>query len=321
MAARSFGPSRSSWRSACSPAPSPRSSSPRRCSSGSSSAGRGPTHEASRRAPREPAPPRFRRPSDPVLVDTHCHLGDVAFAGDRTEVVERALAAGVAHLVVVGESRASTALGLTMAEADTRISTTAGLHPHDARTWTDETAAWLAETLQDPRVVACGEIGLDYHYDHSPRDTQRLVFERQMALAEAAGKPVVIHAREADADVAAVLQAFPAVTAILHSFSSGPALFDAGVALGHYVSFSGMVTFRSWALDALVRATPPERLLVETDAPYLAPVPHRGHRNEPAYVRLVAERVATVRGEDAPSLMDRTGQNAQRVFGDRVGSV
>jgi TatD DNase family protein len=256
-----------------------------------------------------------------VLVDTHCHLGDVAFAGDRTEVVERALAAGVAHLVVVGESRASTALGLTMAEADTRISTTAGLHPHDARTWTDETAAWLAETLQDPRVVACGEIGLDYHYDHSPRDTQRLVFERQMALAEAAGKPVVIHAREADADVAAVLQAFPAVTAILHSFSSGPALFDAGVALGHYVSFSGMVTFRSWALDALVRATPPERLLVETDAPYLAPVPHRGHRNEPAYVRLVAERVATVRGEDAPSLMDRTGQNAQRVFGDRVGSV
>lgn len=179
-----------------------------------------------------------------MLVDTHCHLGDVAFAGDRTEVVERALAAGVAHLVVVGESRASTALGLTMAEADTRISTTAGLHPHDARTWTDETAAWLAETLQDPRVVACGEIGLDYHYDHSPRDTQRLVFERQMALAEAAGKPVVIHAREADADVAAVLQAFPAVTAILHSFSSGPALFDAGVALGHYVSFSGMVTFR-----------------------------------------------------------------------------
>ncbi len=124
---------------------------------------------------------------------------------------------------------------------------------------------------RDPRVVACGEIGLDYHYDHSPRDTQRAVFERQMALAESAGKPVVIHAREADADVAAVLQAFPAVTAILHSFSSGPSLFEAGVALGHYVSFSGMVTFRSWALDDLVRATPADRLLVETDAPYLAP--------------------------------------------------
>jgi TatD DNase family protein len=256
-----------------------------------------------------------------VLVDTHCHLGDAAFAGDRAEAVARAFAAGVGHLVVVGESRASTALGLVMASGDARISTTAGLHPHDASTWTDDTAAWLAEALQDPRVVACGEIGLDYHYDHSPRDTQRLVFERQMALAEAAGKPVVIHAREADADVAAVLQAFPAVTAILHSFSSGPALFEAGVALGHYVSFSGMVTFRSWGLDDLVRATPAERLLVETDAPYLAPVPHRGHRNEPAYVRLVADRVATVRGEAAPALIEQTGRNARRLFGNRVASV
>ncbi len=253
-----------------------------------------------------------------MLVDTHCHLGDAAFSGDRAEVAARAFAAGVGHLVVVGESRDATGIGLAMASADARVSTTAGLHPHDARTWTDETAAWLAATLQDPRVVACGEIGLDYHYDHSPRDTQRLVFERQMALAETAGKPVVIHAREADADVAAVLQAFPGVTAILHSFSSGPALFDAGVALGHYVSFSGMVTFRSWALDDLVRATPADRLLVETDAPYLAPVPHRGHRNEPAYVRQVAERVAKTRGEDPDAAIARTGRNARRVFGERV---
>jgi TatD DNase family protein len=253
-----------------------------------------------------------------VLVDTHCHLGDAAFAEDRAEAAERAFAAGVGHLVIVGESRASTALGLSMASADARVSTTAGLHPHDARTWTEETAAWLAEALRDPRVVACGEIGLDYQYDHSPRDTQRTVFERQMALAESAGKPVVIHAREADADVAAVLQAFPAVTAILHSFSSGPSLFEAGVALGHYVSFSGMVTFRSWALDDLVRATPADRLLVETDAPYLAPVPHRGHRNEPAYVRLVAEQVAKTRGEEPAAVILRTGLNAQRVFGERV---
>lgn len=252
-----------------------------------------------------------------MLVDTHCHLGDAAFAEDRAEAAARAFAAGVGHLVVVGESRASTALGLAMA-ADPRISTTAGLHPHDARTWTDETAAWLAETLRDPRVVACGEIGLDYHYDHSPRDVQRLVFERQMALAQEAGKPVVIHARDADTDVAAVLQTFPAVPAILHSFSSGPALFEAGAALGHYVSFSGMVTFRSWGLDDLVRATPADRILVETDAPYLAPVPHRGHRNEPAYVRLVAERVATVRGEAAPALIAQTGRNARRIFGSRL---
>ncbi len=253
-----------------------------------------------------------------MLVDTHCHLGDTAFAADRAEVTGRAFDAGVGHLVVVGESRSSTELGLELAAGEPRISTTAGLHPHDARTWTEETEAWLCSTLQDPRVVACGEIGLDYHYDHSPRDIQRRVFERQMTLAGAAGKPVVIHAREADADVAAVLRAFPGVVAILHSFSSGPTLFDAGLELGHYVSFSGMVTFRSWTLDDLVRATPPDRLLVETDAPYLAPVPHRGHRNEPAFVRLVAERVATVRGEEAAGLIARTGANAGRVFGPRV---
>ena len=254
-----------------------------------------------------------------MLVDTHCHLGDAAFRGDRVEVAQRAFDAGVGHLVVVGESRSSTELGLELAAAEPRMSTTAGLHPHDARTWTDETEAWLAQTLRDPRVVACGEIGLDYHYDHSPRDTQRRVFERQMALADAAGKPVVIHAREADDDVAAVLGAFPRVTAILHSFSSGPSLFDAGIALGHYVSFSGMVTFRSWRLDDFVRATPPERLLVETDAPYLAPVPHRGHRNEPAFVRLVAERVAVARGEEVGALIERIGRNARRVFGARIG--
>ena len=253
-----------------------------------------------------------------MLVDTHCHLGDAAFSGDRAEVTGRAFDAGVGHLVVVGESRASTELGLALAAGEPRISTTAGLHPHDARTWTGETEAWLSSALEDPRVVACGEIGLDYHYDHSPRDIQRRVFERQMALASEAGKPVVIHAREADADVAAVLQAFPGVVAILHSFSSGPALFDAGAELGHYISFSGMVTFRSWTLDDLVRATPPDRLLVETDAPYLAPVPHRGHRNEPAFVRLVAERVASVRGEDPAGLIERTGANATRAFGARV---
>jgi TatD DNase family protein len=255
-----------------------------------------------------------------VLVDSHCHLGDPAFAGDRAEVAARAFAAGVGHLVVIGESRASTEVGLELATSEPRISTTAGVHPHDASSWTGESASWLAAQLADPRVVACGEIGLDYHYDHSPRDIQRSVFERQMALAEAAGKPVVIHAREADADVAAVLRAFPRVPAVLHSFSSGPGLFDAGAVLGHYVSFSGMVTFRSWTLDDAVRATPADRLLVETDAPYLAPVPHRGKRNEPAFVAMVAARVAEVRGEEPAALIAATGANARRVFGPRIAA-
>jgi len=253
-----------------------------------------------------------------VLVDSHCHLGDAAFAGDRDEVAARAFQSGVGHLVVIGESRASTALGLALASADRRVSTTAGVHPHDAAGWTEETAGWLAAQLEDDRVVACGEIGLDYHYDHSPRDVQREVFERQMALAAAAGKPAVIHARKADDDVAAVLRNFPSVPAILHSFSSGATLFEAALSLRHYLSFSGMVTFRSWTMDDVIRRTPAGRLLVETDAPYLAPVPHRGHRNEPAWVWLVAERVAAVRGEDVGELIAATGRNAERVFGARV---
>lgn len=254
-----------------------------------------------------------------MLVDSHCHLGDAAFAADRAEVAARAFAAGVGHLVVIGESPNATELGLALA-ADPRISTTAGVHPHDAATWTDARAEWLAARLADPRIVACGEIGLDYHYDHSPREVQRRVFQRQMALAEAAGKPVVIHAREADADVAAILREFPRVPAVLHSFSSGMPLFEAGVALGHYVSFSGMVTFKSWALDDAVRGTPAGRLLVETDAPYLAPVPHRGKRNEPAFVTQVAARVAAVRGEDPADLVRQTGVNAQRLFGPRLAA-
>lgn len=256
-----------------------------------------------------------------MLVDTHCHLADAAFDGDRAEVVARAFAGGVTHLVVIGESRAATELGLGLAADDPRISTTAGVHPHEASHWTDATADWLGAVLRDPRVVACGEIGLDYHYDHSPREVQRAVFERQLALAEAAGKPVVVHAREADADVAAALRNFPRLAVVLHSFSSGPTLRDAGLALGHYFSFSGMVTFRSWTLDDAVRATPAERLLVETDSPYLAPMPHRGHRNEPMHVRLVAERVARVRDEAPATLVETTGHNARRLFGPRLSAA
>jgi TatD DNase family protein len=256
-----------------------------------------------------------------VLVDSHCHLGDQAFAADRAEVVARAWAAGVGHLVVIGESEAATALGLELAAGEPRISTTAGVHPHDASTWTDDSARWLRGALSDPRIVACGEIGLDYHYDHSPRPIQRTVFERQLELARDAGKPAVIHAREADADIAGILRAQPAVPVVLHSFSSGIELFRVGMALGHYVSFSGMVTFRGWELDEAVREAPLDRLLVETDAPYLAPVPFRGKRNEPAWVGRVAERVAEVRGMPVEELIAATGANARRLFGPRVSSA
>ncbi|HEY7611400.1 MAG TPA: TatD family hydrolase [Gemmatimonadales bacterium] len=250
-----------------------------------------------------------------MLVDTHCHLADPSYDADRAEVLERAWAAGLRHVVVIGESPAAADRALALAAANDRLSATAGVHPHDARSWTPDAAAWLRERLRHPRVVAAGEMGLDYHYDHSPRDAQRAAFEAQLTLAAETGKPAVIHAREADDDAAAVLRNQPDAVAILHSFSSGPGLLRAGLVLRHYVSFSGMVTFRNWHLDQAIQETPLDRLLIETDGPYLAPVPHRGKRNEPAYVRQVAERIAAVRDLPTDEVIARTGENAARVFG------
>ncbi|HET8625668.1 MAG TPA: TatD family hydrolase [Gemmatimonadales bacterium] len=250
-----------------------------------------------------------------MLVDTHCHLADPAYEADREAVLGRAVEAGVERIVVIGETPETAARAFDLAARDSRLAATAGLHPHEARRWDASVAEWLRGALADSRAVAAGEMGLDYHYDHSPREVQRACFDAQLAIAEELGKPAVIHAREADDDVAAALRAHPGVTAILHSFSSGPDLLRAGVDLGHYVSFSGMVTFRNWRLDDAIRATPPDRLLIETDGPYLAPVPHRGKRNEPGYVRLVAEQIARVLRLDVAELMARTGANAERVFG------
>lgn len=250
-----------------------------------------------------------------MLIDTHCHLADPAYDPDRQEVLARAWAGGVARVVVIGESRAAADRALALAATEPRLAVTAGIHPHDAAGWSDDARDWLRATLRRPEVVAAGEMGLDYHYDHSPRAAQRAAFEAQLGLAREAEKPAVIHAREADDDVAAMLRAHPDIPAILHSFSSGPGLLRAGLDLRHYVSFSGMVTFKSWRLDQAIRDTPIDRILVETDGPYLAPVPHRGRRNEPAFVRRVAERVAEVLGLPVEELIATTGANAARVFG------
>jgi TatD DNase family protein len=256
------------------------------------------------------------------MIDTHCHLASEAYDSDRQEVLERAWAAGLSHIVVIGESPVAADAALELAASNPRLSATAGIHPHDARDWSPESASWLARMLADPRVVAAGEMGLDYHYDHSPRDAQHAAFRAQLALAAGASRPVIIHAREADDDVAAILRSDARTPVVLHSFSSGPALLRAGLDMGHYLSFSGMVTFRNWALDDAVRAVPLERLLIETDGPYLAPVPQRGKRNEPAFMRHTAERLAFVRGMDAAELIDITTRNAVRLFGlqSAVGS-
>jgi TatD DNase family protein len=254
------------------------------------------------------------------LVDAHCHLGDGAFDPDRAVVLERARAAGVGHVVVVGTTLSDSQAAAALARGRAGLSATAGVHPHEARAWSPAAAAPLRDLLALPEVVAVGEAGLDYHYDHSPRDAQRRAFAAQLALAADLGKPVVVHAREADDDVAALLAGARA-TVVLHSFSSGPTLFEAGMAIGAYFSFSGMVTFKNWNPAVPLTAYPSNRLLVETDAPYLAPVPHRGRRNEPALVVAVAAALARARGASLETLVQQTADNARRAFGARVATT
>ena len=257
------------------------------------------------------------RPAGTGLVDAHCHLGDPAFDPDREAVLDRARDAGVTHVVVIGGTLAESDRAVALARTRPGLSATVGVHPHEARGWSVDAAARLRDLLALPEVVALGETGLDYHYDHSPRDDQRRAFEAQLGLAAEAGKPVVVHARDADDDMAAMLGAAGGAV-VLHSFSSGATLFAAGMRIAAYFSFSGMITFKNWTMHDRLTACPPDRLLVETDAPYLAPVPHRGKRNEPAFVRHVAEALARARGESPETLERRTSDNARRLFGARV---
>jgi len=259
-----------------------------------------------------------------VLVDAHCHLGDGAFDADRGAALARARAAGVGHVIVIGESLAGSTRAAALAREAPGLSATAGVHPHEASSWSDATWARIRQVIaSDPAVVAVGETGLDYHYLHSPREAQRAAFEKQLELGMEFGLPVVVHARDADADMAAMLNAVPAGAppVVLHSFSSGDAVWEAGLAINAYFSFSGMITFKNWTRTDRVTACPRDRLLLETDAPYLAPVPHRGHRNEPAFVRQVAERAAALCGETVEALAQRTTDNARRCFAARNARV
>src|SRR3989449_5021440 len=195
----------------------------------------------------------------PTLVDSHCHLGDAAFAADLDAVLARARAAGVAHVVVVAGSLAESERAAALARTRAGLSATAGIHPHEARHWSADTASRLRDLLALPEVVAVGGAGLDYHYDHSPREAQRRAFAAQLALAAEVGKPVVVHARAADDDVASALAGARAPV-VLHSFSSGPKVFEAGMAIGAYFSFSGMITFKNWDPAVPLTAYPPNRL-------------------------------------------------------------
>ena len=254
-----------------------------------------------------------------TLVDSHCHLDFPDFAADRDAVVARAEAAGVGHMVTISTRvRRFAAEILPITERYPSVTCSVGTHPHNAGEEADVTVAELVALAAHPRVVAIGEAGLDYHYDTAPRDAQMAGFRRHIAAARETGLPLVIHARAADEDVARVLEEEMAAgpfKAVLHCFSSGPELARRGVALGLSVSFSGILTFKgSTALREIAAAVPLDRLLVETDAPYLAPVPLRGRTNEPANVVHTAAVLAETKGVTPAALAEATTANFFRLF-------
>lgn len=251
------------------------------------------------------------------LIDSHCHLDNQQFAEDREAVIERALAAGVEHMVAIGSGDGPPDLeaGIRLADRYPFLYATIGVHPHDASKADAETYRRLNELAAHPKVVAFGEMGLDYHYDHSPRAVQRNVFVEQMRIAQDAGKPIVIHTRSAWADTMALLRGHWAQPGqrfggIMHCFSEGPREAEEALALGFHISFAGIVTFpKATAIQEAARITPADRLLVETDAPYLAPVPKRGKRNEPAFVVETARRLAELRGVTLEEIAQTTSAN------------
>ena len=258
------------------------------------------------------------------MIDSHCHLADETFAPDLEAVVSRAKAAGLARTLVVLE--AGNAKEIVQAERIARlwpeVQMSIGVHPHVAYRFRDDPdqAATVvrAQLSATPAARAVGEIGLDYHYDFSPPDVQRAVFRSQLRLARELGWPVVIHTREADDDTLEILreEVCGAMRGVLHCFTGAAALADAGLELGFYISVAGIVTFPKAAdLRETIRRVPLDRLLVETDSPFLAPVPFRGRRNEPAYVARVIETLAGLHATDPVEIARRTAANFHSLFG------
>ena len=233
-------------------------------------------------------------------------------------MIARARESGCRAIVCVATSAADTARASAIAAAHRGVVwATAGVHPHDAAAWDATRDDAAIRHAVAAGAVAIGECGLDYHYDNSPRDTQRRVFRAQMALAAELGKPLVVHTRDAEDEMIACIRdaGTDGVRGVLHCFTGGPALADAGLVAGWFVSFAGVVTFKKWDADALIRAVPDDRILAESDAPYLTPAPFRGQRNEPARVALTVERLAAARGTDASTLGAIIVENTRRCFG------
>jgi TatD DNase family protein len=254
------------------------------------------------------------------VIDSHCHLDSAEFDNDRDAVVERALEAGVEHMMAIGTGNGPPDLeaGLRLADKHPAFFATIGIHPHDAAKASPADFKHLTDLLSHPKVLAVGEIGLDYHYDFSPRDVQKSAFIQQMEIAAQAKKPIVIHTREAWEDTLALIEQHwtpHGIGGIMHCFSGAPAEARRALDLGFYLSFGGIVTFpKALAVQESAKSTPRDRILLETDAPYLAPVPKRGKRNEPALMVHTARKLAELRGESYEDICNATNKNFQRLL-------
>lgn len=251
-----------------------------------------------------------------MLFDSHAHLDDERFADEQSEIIARAAAAGVTGILNAGADMDSSARAVKLAKEYPNVYAAVGMHPHDARLMVNDDYEQLAAWTADPKVVAIGEIGLDYYYDHSPREIQKKVFIRQLDVACQTGKPIIIHDRDAHGDILAIVKnEGKGIAGVFHCFSGSVEMMKEVLKLGFYVSIAGPVTFpKSVKLKEVAAAVPLDRLLVETDCPYLTPHPHRGKRNEPAFVRLVAEEVARLRNMELEALAEATTANVKRLF-------
>jgi TatD DNase family protein len=252
-----------------------------------------------------------------MLVDSHAHLDDARFDADREAVIQRAWDAGIRRILTIGNGKGPDDMGcgIPIASAYDWIYTSVGIHPHDAGKVQDHHFRLMEDLAVNEKVLAIGETGLDYYYDNSPRDVQRTVFRRQLELAGKLDLPVIVHTRDADADTSEILRDVAPRRGLIHCFTSGSALAECALEIGFMISFSGIVTFPSaGAIADTARRVPPDRLLVETDCPYLAPVPHRGRRNEPAFAADTARFVASLRAVSFEQLATETAANFTRLF-------
>jgi TatD DNase family protein len=250
------------------------------------------------------------------MIDTHCHLDHKQFDEDRSEAAARAFADGMTHLVIPAIEPSRFDEVLALAESDERIFCGMGIHPHDALKASDEALARVEELSYGAKVRAIGEIGLDYHYDFAPREVQHEAFRKQLQIAKRRNLPVIVHNRESDDDLMNILddEQDGSLRGVLHCFSGTPEQAERAVQLGFHISFTGNITFKKSTLSETVSTVPMDKLMIETDAPYMSPVPHRGKRNEPAFVRLVAEKVAEIRSMTLDDVLLQTSNNAKRFF-------